>query len=69
MKRLRAALRPIRLSLELLLGKKLVLFAVVDAIVVLMCLLDMLLDAPGEPSEIYRSVVLVPFLLLGIPAL
>lgn len=69
MKRLRDALRPVRLSLELLLGKKLVLFAIVDAVVVLACLLDMLLDAPGEPAEIYRSVVLVPFLLLGIPAL
>lgn len=69
MKRLRDALRPVRLSLELLLGRKLVLFAVVDAAVVLACLLDMLLDSPGEPAEIYRSVVLVPFLLLGIPAL
>ncbi|HKV07741.1 MAG TPA: hypothetical protein VJ725_06375 [Thermoanaerobaculia bacterium] len=69
MKRLGHALRPVRLSLELLLGKRLALFAGVDALVVLACLLDMLLDSPGEPAEIYRSVVLVPFLLLGIPAL
>lgn len=69
MKRLRDALHPIRHSLELLLGRKLVLFAVVDAVVVFACLLDMLVDSPGEPAEIYRSVVLVPFLLLGIPAL
>lgn len=69
MKRLREALRPVRLSLELLLGRKLVLFAVVDAIIVLLCLVDMLLDSSGEPAEVYRAVVLVPFLILGLPAL
>lgn len=69
MRRLRDALRPIRLSLELLLGRKLVLFAVVDALVVCVCLINMLFGSNGEPAEIYASVVLLPFLLLGLPAL
>ena len=66
---MRAALRSVRLSLELLLGRRLALFAVVDAVVIGFCLLGMLLEAEGDPRGLYQSVVLVPYLLLGIPAL
>lgn len=65
---MKALLRSVRLSLELLLGRRLALFAVVDAVVLGFCLLGMLL-ADGDPQGLYRSVVLVPALLLGVPAL
>jgi hypothetical protein len=58
-----------RLTLELLLGRRLLLFAVVDLLVVGGALLAMLLGAGDEPSAVWSGVVLPPFLLLGLPAL
>lgn len=66
---MRDALRNLRLSLELLLGRRLWLFAGIDALVILMALLNILLGDGGEPAGIYNWVVLMPFLLLGLPAL
>jgi hypothetical protein len=65
----RGALRGIKSSLELLLGRRLWLFAGIDALVIGMALLDMLLGDGGEPAGIYTWVILMPFLLLGLPAL
>jgi hypothetical protein len=65
----RGALRGVRLSLELLLGRRLWLFAGIDAVVVLGAVLGMLLGDGGEPAGIYSWVILMPFLLLGLPAL
>ncbi|HBL30892.1 MAG TPA: hypothetical protein DD490_29005 [Acidobacteria bacterium] len=66
---MRALLRGVRSSLELLLGRRLWLFAAIDAAVVLAALFQMLLGDGGEPAGIYTWVVLLPFLLLGLPAL
>jgi hypothetical protein len=66
---MRSALRGVRLSLELLLGRRLWLFAAIDAIVILAAALSMLLGDGGRPAGIYFWVVLMPFLLLGLPAL
>lgn len=65
---MRRRLRTLRLSLELLLGRRLVLFGVLDALVLGWAFLAMLL-ADGEPETLYRMVVLLPFLLLGLPTL
>lgn len=62
-------LRSVRLSLELLLGRRLWLFASIDAVVILAAVLRMLLGDGGEPAGIYTWVILMPFLLLGLPAL
>lgn len=67
--RLRRGLRTARLSLELLLGRRLLLFAAVDALVVVGALLSMLLGSGDEPAAVWAGVVLPPFLLLGLPAL
>lgn len=67
--RLRRLLRTARLSLELLLGRRLLLFAVVDLLAVLAALTSMLLGAGDEPEAVWSGVVLPPFLLLGLPAL
>jgi hypothetical protein len=66
---MRNALRATRLSLELLLGRRLLLFALIDLAVLLFALLSMLLGDGGTPAGIYSWVVLMPFLLLGLPAL
>lgn len=66
---MRSALRGVRLSLELLLGRRLWLFAGINAVVVLAAVLGMLLGDGGEPAGIYTWVILLPFLLLGLPAL
>ena len=66
---MRSALRGIRSSLELLLGRRLWLFAAIDAVVILAAFLDMLLGDGGAPAGIYSWVILMPFLLLGLPAL
>lgn len=66
---MRGVLRSLRLSLELLLGRRLWLFAGIDALVLLMAAFRMLLGDGGEPAGIYSWVVLMPFLLLGLPAL
>jgi hypothetical protein len=56
-------------TLELLLGKRLKLFATADVVVVLWTLLAMMLDTEAEPQDAYRQVVLMPLLILGLPAL
>jgi hypothetical protein len=66
---MRAALRSLRATLDLLLGRRLKLFAAADALVILWTFLAMLLDAGDEPQAVYRQVVLVPLLILGLPAL
>lgn len=66
---MRGALRGVKSSLELLLGRRLWLFAGIDAVVIGSALLSMLLGDGGEPAGIYTWVVLMPFLLLGLPAL
>jgi hypothetical protein len=59
----------LRSSLELLLGRRLWLFAAIDALVILSQLLNALLGDGGEPAGVYTWVILLPFLLLGLPAL
>lgn len=61
--------RSLLLSLRLLLGRRLGLFAAIDALVLGGSLLTMLLEGEGEPSELYRSIFLYPSLLLALPAL
>jgi len=67
--RTRRLLRTARLSLELLLGRRLLLFAGVDLLIVGSAVLAMLLGAGDEPEAVWSGVVLPPFLLLGLPAL
>jgi hypothetical protein len=67
--RLARLARTMRLSLELLLGRRLLLFAAVDALVLVAAILTMLLGSADEPGAVWSSVVLPPFLLLGLPAL
>jgi hypothetical protein len=59
----------VKRTLELLLGNRLKLFATADAVLILWTLLAMMLDTEGEPQDVYRQVVLVPLLILGLPAL
>ncbi|MFL6237030.1 MAG: hypothetical protein ACJ76N_28125 [Thermoanaerobaculia bacterium] len=66
---MRRLLRSARLSLSLLLGRRLVLFAVVDAVVVGYLLLQMLLESEGDAGDLYRYAFLLPSLLLALPAL
>jgi hypothetical protein len=66
---MRDLLRSIRLSLSLLLGRRLVLFAVIDGLVVGMLLLQMLLESEGDAGDIYRYAFLLPSLILALPAL
>ena len=66
---MRSALRSVKLSLELLLGRRLWLFAGIDALIILSAILGMLLGDGGEPAGIYTWVILMPFLVLGLPAL
>ena len=58
-----------RRTLELLLGKRLKLYAVADVLIVLWGLVSMMLGVGDEPDAMYREVVLVPLLVLGLPAL
>jgi hypothetical protein len=72
MRRMKTALRTLRTlrtTLDLLLGKRLRLFAVADVLVIGWTFLGMLIDAGDEPQAVYRQVVLVPMLILGLPAL
>ena len=62
-------LRTLQTTLDLLLGRRLKLFAAADALVVSWTFVAMLLDAGDEPQAVYRQVVLVPLLILGLPAL
>lgn len=63
------ALPSLRLSLEMLVGRRLWLFALVDVLVLGSALLNMLLNSGEDPQALYRQVILVPFLILGVPAL
>ena len=66
---MRSTLQSLRLSLELLLGRRLALFATIDLLVVILAILMMLLESGGDPGEVYRSVFLFPALALALPAL
>jgi hypothetical protein len=66
---MRRLLRSVRLSLSLLLGRRLVLFAVIDALVVGYLLLTMLLESEGDGGDLYRYAFLLPSLILALPAL
>lgn len=61
-----AALRAARLSLSLLAGRRLWLFAAADAVALVWGLLTALV-AGGEPAAVYRGVVLLPLVLLALP--
>jgi hypothetical protein len=66
---LRRSLRSGYLSLSLLLGRRLALFAVIDALVLLFLLFSMLLESEGDAGSIFRYAFLLPSLLLALPAL
>jgi hypothetical protein len=66
---MRDLLRSTLLSLRLLLGRRLGLFAAIDALVLGGSLLTMLLESEGEPADLYRSIFLFPSLILALPAL
>lgn len=66
--RLRALGRDALLRLELQLGSRLVLFAALDAILLLMGIFEALLS-DAEPRDFYFRAVLLTPLLIGLPAL
>lgn len=66
---MRDLLRSMRLSLSLLLGRRLVLFLGVDILVVGYLLLTMLLESEAHAGDLYRYAFLFPSLLLALPAL
>ena len=66
---MRDLLRSLRLSLDLLLGRRLLLFAAFDAAVLLLTALNMLLSTEGEVGDLYRFVYIFPVVILGLPAL
>ena len=66
---MRARLRALRLTLELLLGRRLLLFALLDLAVVLAGLLSMLLGNEASADSPYLWMFLFPSLALGLPAL
>lgn len=66
---MRDLLRSFRLSLGLLLGRRLALFAAIDVLVVGWLVLSMLLESDGDGRDLYRYAFLLPSLLLALPAL
>ena len=66
---MRRLLRSFRLSLALLLGRRLLLFAVIDVVVVGWLVLSMLLESEGDARDVYRFAFLLPSLILALPAL
>lgn len=66
---MRNTLRSLRLSLELLVGRRFVLFATVDILAVGIGLLKMLLESEARPAEVYTYVFLFPALILALPAM
>jgi hypothetical protein len=66
---MRRRLRTLRLTLELLLGRRLLLFTLLDLGVVASGVFSMLLVPEGEADSPYLWIFLVPSLLLGLPAL
>lgn len=63
--RLRTGLRALRLTLELLLGRRLLLFLLLDLAMLGLNLIDMLVETAGDPAALYTDIVLVPCLILG----
>ncbi len=63
-----AALKQARYAFELLLERRLWLFVAADSLVLLQGLFSALLGT-GKVPELYRSMVAIPLLLLGVPAL
>ena len=66
---MRDLLRSFRLSLGLLLGRRLLLFLVIDVLVVGWLLMAMLLESDGDARDLYRYAFLLPSLILALPAL
>lgn len=66
---MRDLLRSAHLSLSLLLGRRLVLFAVIDLLVVGYLVLQMLLESEADAGALYSYAFLLPSLLLALPAL
>lgn len=58
-------LRTLRLTLELLLGRRFALFLLADLFLVGQAFLSMLLNTDGDAAALYPGVVLVPCLTLG----
>ncbi|MEA2693804.1 MAG: hypothetical protein QOJ16_3191 [Acidobacteriota bacterium] len=69
MRGLRRRLRSLRLTLELLLGRRLLLFALLDLTIVGAGLFSMLLQPEGAADSPYLWMFLLPCLALGLPAL
>lgn len=69
MKRLRGLLGAARLSLALLLGRRLGMFATIDALVVALSLFFMLLSGEGDTIAAYPFLFLFPTLILSLPAM
>jgi hypothetical protein len=65
----RRILRSARLSLGLLLGRRLALFAAIDVLVLGWLLQSMLLASEGDARDLYRYAFLLPSLILALPAL
>jgi hypothetical protein len=66
---MRDILRSFRLSLALLLGRRLLLFAVIDVVVVGWLVLSMFLETDGVARDLYLYAFLLPSLILALPAL
>jgi len=66
---LRREVRAARLSLGLLLGRRLALFLVLDLLVLGVSFLEMLLESDFDPASLWMSGVLFPLLALAVPAL
>lgn len=66
---MRDLLRSFRLSLALLLGRRLLLFVVIDVLVVGWLVMSMLLETDGDARDLYRFAFLLPSLILALPAL
>lgn len=66
---LRREVRAARLSLGLLLGRRLPLFLALDLLVLGVSLLEMMLESEVDPSTLWSAGVLFPLLALAVPAL
>jgi hypothetical protein len=66
---MRRLLRSFRLSLALLLGRRLLLFVVIDVLVVGWLVMSMLLETEGDARDLYLFAFLLPSLILALPAL
>src|SRR5258707_14999516 len=66
---MRDLLRSLHLSLDLLLGRRLLLFAVLDVVVILLTAMSMLLQSEGAAGGLFLYVFLPPPVVPGLPAL